>query len=510
MVPPAAGPYRARMSLTEAEQEPLPPPDPPAHAVVHRVYRSQHRIVAGVAGGLSNAVGVAPMWGRLAFVVLTLFGGLGIALYVAAWLLLPAGPTAPTPGLPRRVLGLALVPLWLLAVGGGGRLLLVRGPAGLVLALIGVAVALWTPRSAPEPAVTAAGPLPAAVTDPPPPRPRSPLGRLTLGLALLVAAAGTAVSGGSPTGVKVAFGLAALLCGVGLVVGAWVGWARWLIVPALIFAGVSVAGAAAEGLGVHLNGSDGTSFWGPHDPTRPTPPTHLDQTGGVHLQLEDIQHPVNGVIRVGVGTVRIDAANDVRLEIHARVGLGRIDLPTGATTGYRREASYRGGPADAPLVRYDIAVGFGDVDVHRYDPAKGPVTIPSPAVPRPGVVGEDGAGGLLYENGAHQLADGTILLPDGSEIYPTGGRVFRSETRVLPSGVVVLDDGTQVEPDGSVTFPDGLRIQPVPPGSPSPTTVPSKATAPTAPTVTSVPVEATAPTAPTASTTVPASGVPQP
>ena len=68
------------MSLTEAEQEPLPPPDPPALAVAHRVYRSQHRVVAGVAGGLSNAVGVAPMWGRLAFVVLTLFGGLGIAV----------------------------------------------------------------------------------------------------------------------------------------------------------------------------------------------------------------------------------------------------------------------------------------------------------------------------------------------------------------------------------------------------------------------------------------------
>jgi phage shock protein PspC (stress-responsive transcriptional regulator) len=497
MVPAEARPYRAPMSLTEAEQEPLPPPDSSPPAVGHHAYRSRHRIVAGVAGGLSNAVGVAPMWGRLAFVVMTLFGGLGIVLYVAAWLLLPAGPTAPAPGLARRVVGLALVPLWLLAVGGGGRLLLVRGPAGLVLALIGVAVALWTPRSAPEPAVTAAGPLPAAVTDPPPRRARSPLGRVTLGLALLVAAAGTAISGGSPTGVKVAFGLAALLCGVGLVVGAWFGWARWLIVPAVIFAAVSVAGAATEGLGVHLNGSRGTSFWGPHDPTQPAPPTRLDQSGGVQLQLEDIQHPVNGVIRVGVGTVRIDAADDVRLEIHARVGLGRIDMPNSAKDGYRREASYTGGPADAPLVHYDIAVGLGGVEVHRFDPARGPASVPTPEVPRPGVVGEDGAGGLLYVNGAHQLADGTILLPDGSEVYPTGGRVFRSETRVLPSGVVVLGDGTQVEPDGSVTFPDGLRIQPVPPGSSSPTSVPAVPTVPTSAsaegTVPSVPTSAPAP-----------------
>ena len=226
----------------------------------------------------------------------------------------------------------------------------------------------------------------------------------------------------------------------------------------------------------------------------------------MHLQLEDIQHPVNGVIRVGVGTVRIDAANDVRLEIHARVGLGRIDLPNSAEAGYRREASYRGGPADAPLVRYDIAVGFGDVEVHRFDPARGPATIPTPPVQPPGVVGEDGAGGLLYLNGTHQLADGTILLPDGSEIFPTGGRVFRSETRVLPSGVVLLGDGTQVELDGSVTFPDGLRIQPVPPGSPPPTSVPAeptdadrdgRAAPPTAPTGADRAGPTTVPTGPT-------------
>ena len=142
------------------------------------------------------------------------------------------------------------------------------------------------------------------------------------------------------------------------------------------------------------------------------------------------------------------------------MGFGWIDLPDSSEAGYRREASYSGGPADAPLVRYDLAVGFGDVEVHRFDPAQVKAPIPTRPVQPPGVVGEDGAGGVLYLNGTHQLADGTILLPDGSEIYPTGGRVFRSETRVLPSGVVLLGDGTQVELDGSVTFPDGLRMQP--------------------------------------------------
>jgi phage shock protein PspC (stress-responsive transcriptional regulator) len=494
------------MSLTEADQEGLPPPSAPGAAAtpVHRAYRSRHRIIAGVAGGLANAVGVAPMWSRLAFVVLTLFGGLGIALYIAAWLLLPAGPTASTPSMARRVLGLAVVPLWLLAVDGGGGLFIIHGAAGLVIALIGVAAALWTPRSVPvanEPAVVPPAANLVEEPAPVPRRPPSPVGGVTLGLALLVAAAGTAISGGSPTGVKVSFGIAAVLCGLGLVVSAWYGWARWLIVPAIVFAGVSVAGAATEGLGVHLNGSRGTSFWGPDDPSQPTPPTNLRQAGGVRIQLQGIEHPVDGVIRVGAGTVHIDAANDVRLEIHARVGIGRIELPNGSKDGYRRESSYVGGPANAPLVHYDIAVGFGAVEVDHFDPVHPPgIRLPVPDLPR-GVVGDDGAGGVIYRNGARQLRDGTILLPDGSQVSPGGGRIYRSVIRVLPSGVVVFADGTQIEPDGTVVFPDGFQIEPVPPTSPTPATAPP---APTIAPATTVPASApsSAPSVATTATTV--------
>jgi phage shock protein PspC (stress-responsive transcriptional regulator) len=48
------------------------------------------RKIAGVAGGLGRALGVDPILFRVAFVVLTIFGGFGGLLYVLGWLLLPA------------------------------------------------------------------------------------------------------------------------------------------------------------------------------------------------------------------------------------------------------------------------------------------------------------------------------------------------------------------------------------------------------------------------------------
>lgn len=47
------------------------------------------RLVAGVAAGLAAKWGVSPVAVRVAFVVLALFGGLGVFLYGLGWMLLP-------------------------------------------------------------------------------------------------------------------------------------------------------------------------------------------------------------------------------------------------------------------------------------------------------------------------------------------------------------------------------------------------------------------------------------
>jgi phage shock protein C len=55
-----------------------------------RLYRPRDgRVVAGVCVGLAAYLGVDPTLVRLAFVLLTVFGGLGILLYLCAWVVIP-------------------------------------------------------------------------------------------------------------------------------------------------------------------------------------------------------------------------------------------------------------------------------------------------------------------------------------------------------------------------------------------------------------------------------------
>jgi signal transduction histidine kinase/phage shock protein PspC (stress-responsive transcriptional regulator) len=49
-------------------------------------------LIGGVAGGLAEHLGVPVMWVRVAFIVLTVFGGLGIVLYAGLWMVLPTQP----------------------------------------------------------------------------------------------------------------------------------------------------------------------------------------------------------------------------------------------------------------------------------------------------------------------------------------------------------------------------------------------------------------------------------
>jgi len=58
---------------------------------MNRFYRSrEHKMIAGVAGGLAERFGVAPILVRLAFIVLTGFAILpGIGIYILLWFVMP-------------------------------------------------------------------------------------------------------------------------------------------------------------------------------------------------------------------------------------------------------------------------------------------------------------------------------------------------------------------------------------------------------------------------------------
>src|SRR4051812_31818733 len=89
--------HRDGMTTTPPDASPQPGPPDTGPRVgwdeirdLARIRRSRsERRVAGVAGGLGRHLDIDPVILRVAFVVLTFFGGVGLLLYVALWLLLP-------------------------------------------------------------------------------------------------------------------------------------------------------------------------------------------------------------------------------------------------------------------------------------------------------------------------------------------------------------------------------------------------------------------------------------
>ncbi|NOL44520.1 PspC domain-containing protein [Kribbella sandramycini] len=64
---------------------------------VRRAYRrTEGRVVAGVAGGVADHLGVSDTVVRLVLIATTIFGGFGVLIYAALWFLMPLG----TPGVP--------------------------------------------------------------------------------------------------------------------------------------------------------------------------------------------------------------------------------------------------------------------------------------------------------------------------------------------------------------------------------------------------------------------------
>ena len=203
--PPSADPSTGPDSPSDSTTPPGPPPAyPPYQPAGPRVTADQvrdlsrlrritvDRKVAGVAGGIARHLDIDPVIVRVAFVVLTLFGGAGLIMYAACWILLPEdGQVHPPLGLDERSRSVALVLVGILGLAllvGQWDWFWVPGP----LILIALVVWLFMSRrndnaaagtAVPPPGVPGAGPdavtpeqrwgTPAA-TDAPPTYPAAP------------------------------------------------------------------------------------------------------------------------------------------------------------------------------------------------------------------------------------------------------------------------------------------------------------------------------------------------
>jgi phage shock protein C len=55
-----------------------------------RIYRSEtNRIIAGICGGLGEYLDIDPVIIRIILVLITIFGGSGVILYIIAWIVIP-------------------------------------------------------------------------------------------------------------------------------------------------------------------------------------------------------------------------------------------------------------------------------------------------------------------------------------------------------------------------------------------------------------------------------------
>lgn len=272
-------------------------PPPPPYGAVRRLFRSRSdRVLGGVCGGIGRHYDMDPVLLRILVVVVTVFtGGVFLLAYVLAWIFIPDEPaywTGPAP------VGTAPAPAPYAAGGTGSY---VDPGTGQVY---GSAAYAYVP--------------------PPRTEPRSYLGLLTLSAALVVGALLGLINtlGASISGLAI-FSSVLLVLGIGLLVGAFRGRARWLIAPALVVL-LIVQGTAAVH---HLVGS--TSGVGDRRWT-PVTASQSFEVGAGSAVLDLSRTPAGSssyTAKVGIGELRVILPSDTTLVLDANVGVGEIDLP---------------------------------------------------------------------------------------------------------------------------------------------------------------------------------------
>lgn len=361
-----------------------------------RLVRSKRdRKLAGVAAGIADHLNVDPILVRIAFVVSVFAGGLGILLYIAGWFLIPEEGGREPIGEPvlERLRQAPWLAVALFVLGGT---LLISELSGLdggeifwALALIGVGWLIYQdepvwgrrtkpPRDEPPPAPGApppagavaarpAGDLPAAppATSAPRQRPRSFLGRYTLG-AILVVVGGAALlddagvftleAGQYPA-------LALVVLGAGLLVGTFWGRARGLILLGLLVVPFAWAAALVD---VPLEGGYGQRIYAPASPSSVADEYHLIG-GQMRFDLTGFEwgtEPVEIDATVAFGELELIVPDGVDVEFHGSAGVGEVIFFNNQRDGFDVDIdlSRAASPSSGRLV-VDARTSFGKVEV---------------------------------------------------------------------------------------------------------------------------------------------------
>jgi phage shock protein PspC (stress-responsive transcriptional regulator) len=386
MVPARRLRHAANMTNDTTNEEVPESMEPqPGHGLVRL---RDDRILGGVGSGIARHWNVDPWLPRIGFLVLAVFGGLGVLLYLAAWVLIPEEGTEESVA-EGWVGGLKGATAWvgvLLIVAAG---VWIAASADIVsaglawgIALLIVGVLLYRGRL-PEPPLRPKRPervaeapsatLPAASPPEatPPPRsarsrrPRSILGRLTFG-ALFVTIGVMAIldaSGATQPALRHYAVAMVLVVGAGLLIGSVFGRSRGLIlfgISILPFLFASVAVTAP------FTGGFGDPVYRPLGPAEVVEPYRL-AAGDMRIDLRQIDLGPGETLQVeasvGAGRLQVIVSDDVGLDVTGHTGFGEVSLLGNDDGGIDVDRHLqRQGEGTIVL---DLDVGFGQVDVTR-------------------------------------------------------------------------------------------------------------------------------------------------
>jgi phage shock protein PspC (stress-responsive transcriptional regulator) len=371
----------------------------------------QGRVLAGVSQGLANRFDLPNWVPRALFVVTAFFGGLGLALYAAGWALIRSEDENESPA-ERFFEGASSTKSW---IGIGlifvAALILLENltffSGGVVFAagLLIVGVLLYLghiplessgnkskegvqPMTTPETltpdtetdttsgASPAGGGTPPTPTPTPPilppsaakPRERSILGRITIGVMLL--GLGLLAIFDNIEGVPVYaeprhyLALAVAILGLGLLVGAFVGRARWLILVAVFLVPTLLFSPVFE----YEWNSD--QFEAVHQPTsfEDIEPLYTLDLGNLVIDLSELPwdgETVHINAHVDAGNLEIRIPDGVGLVGNAAVDIGHVGAPGRESSGLGNPNLDFDDPGDNGTVNLDATVDLGNIEIQR-------------------------------------------------------------------------------------------------------------------------------------------------
>lgn len=392
------------MTTTPPEAPLGPPPPDPSGDHGPRVDRDQvrdlgrlrrsraDRKVAGVAGGLGRHLDIDPLVLRVAFVVLVFFGGAGLILYGACWLLVPEdGAEKAAIHLDEKSRSIVLI-----VIGGLAALAMIGDSWGggwfpWPLAVVAL-VALWllsrnsppsgaVPPQAPyEPTATA----PYAPTPPPPPtgaytepirpfdsyvRPQNPRkkGPILFWFTLALIALGEGLLGivdlaGASVADSAYPALAVGISGVMLVIGAFFGRAGGIIALGLV-AALGLAGATM------VDRIDAKTVTSTPDTASEVESSYTLDVGEQRIdltQVADLENLDGRTIRVtgDVGRIEITVPDGLAAQVDAAVdGPGNIKLLDKEDGGVDLDDHTFVGNVGEPTITLDVQLDVGQIEV---------------------------------------------------------------------------------------------------------------------------------------------------